>query len=830
MIASLSRRMIFCLALIGCLSCAAVAQQGPSKERAPISTSYDDYAPAFRPVADGYELWFTSGAGMINGKSRRIQFASCTRSGIGVASILKDASITRSETNGAVEVLDGVPTFSACDGNHGCFVSNRLVEGHSYDNDIYEMWYEGGMWHATRIDIINSEAWDDTPALSPDGRILFFASDRARRFSQKADLYYSIRKEKGWTVPAPLSAVNNLDASQECPYAGPDGYFYYATNRNGDYDIWRAKIGPDGLPLDEGTPLDEHEFPGVNRKGTNEIHPTLSPGGNWFLWSSSKVHGGDYDIFWQRRPKVDLHLDLIVRLRTRERDFTKGILGDSLATLQTTVTGFDVDQQRNFEYQTNRSGLSEIPLWYEGIDPGADHRYRKLIVTAKSPSPQFVSSSDTLLMDVFCRRKIEHELFVWDTASYRNPGCRQEFPIYNVRFFVNGYWCPTTKLFKAYTPCASLFIDSTCLNMSCNENELYKFSVVREHVAPCVDVAEFDRRGGEFSREVDSSIVLLRAAMRSAFLQPCMIKAIRQRKNIEIEVVGSTDPRALRDFCTYTGPSYDQIKRFAEADPRIVPFIMKGQRFVSAGYGGQHGGNQLLSDLRAYYTALLLDSIWTEFIPQYAGLRSSGRLTLKAFGEGISKETAAVYERQRSIRVRISAPDAVEESRAGVLAEPGSLRIVCSECDLADQQLSAGPSEGAKGTIPANRNEQNSIGFIVPDSAILIPTDDRSARTGDTLTYTEVAKEARLIPPCRYSINLRTSDEKQALERMSEAIKKKGTSDVRIDSKDIAGLIVYRLLAGCYISFDDAVQGLLGVQWIVKEYNLQEQPTVVKLP
>jgi hypothetical protein len=789
-----SRQMFVLMAAWCCLSILAVVAQGQTRERAPVSTSHDDYAGAFRPVSGGYEFWFTSGSGMLNGKSRRIQVAPCTRGGMNVASLLPDVSINRPEVQGAVEVLDGVPAFSTCDGAHGVFVSNRMYRGQSYDNDIYEMWLESGVWRSARIDVVNSEGWDDTPSLSSDGRILFFASDRARRFSQKADIFYSVRKGQGWSIPAPLAAVNDPTASQECPYAAPDGYFYYATNRGGDYDIWRAKLGPDGFPVDKGRPLEETLFPGVNRPRSNETHPLFSPGGNWFIWSSSGTDAGDYDIFWQRRPRTDLHLDLTVRLRTRERDFSKGVLGDSLATLQTTVTGTDLDRQKDFQYKTNRGGFAEIPLFQEGADPGTDTRFRQLIVTANSPSPQFVASSDTLVIDVYCRRKLEHELFVWDTASFRNPGCRQEFPIYNVRFFVNGYWCPTTRRFQGYTPCASLFVDSACLKVPCTENELYRFSVVRDHVAPCVDVVEFDRRGDEFAREVDSSIVLLRAAMRSAFLQPCLVKAMHQRKNIVVEVVGSTDPRVLRDFCTYTGPAYDQIRRFAEADSRIIPFIKKGQRFSSPGYGGQYGGNQLLSDLRAYYTALLLDSIWTEYIPQYAALKESGRLTLKAFGEGVSKESAAAYERQRSIRVRVSVPDADEEISGGKVAEPGSMRIVCSECDVPD---------------PVNLS-------ILPPSEAPADTPQPRARVSEAES-------------CTYAIALTTSDDPDELERMRTAAEKKGTPMLRTDAKEIAGLVVFRLLSGCYSSFEEAAKGLLGVQWFVKEFKLKDQPTVVKL-
>jgi hypothetical protein len=92
------------------------------------------------------------------------------------------------------------------------------------------------------------------------------------------------------------------------------------------------------------------------------------------------------------------------------------------------------------------------------------------------------------------------------------------------------------------------------------------------------------------------------------------------------------------------------------------------------------GGNYLLSQLRAYYTALLLDRLWEDQIPAYAELKARGQIEVIALGKAISQENRD-YSERRSIEVRVSVPMPEQRIVKGQVPTPGSLVKFCQlEC------------------------------------------------------------------------------------------------------------------------------------------------------
>jgi len=67
--------------------------------------------------------------------------------------------------------------------------------------DLVECTYRHGRWSSPRwIDELNSQSWDSQPALSPDGTLLVFVSDRPGGRGAK-DIYVATRSSQGWTQP-----------------------------------------------------------------------------------------------------------------------------------------------------------------------------------------------------------------------------------------------------------------------------------------------------------------------------------------------------------------------------------------------------------------------------------------------------------------------------------------------------------------------------------------------------------------------------------------------------------------------------------------------------
>lgn len=102
--------------------------------------------------------------------------------------------------------------------------------------------------------VVNSTATDNNPVVSPNGRSLYFASDRGGDF----DIWVSRRARPGcpWGAPVNIGAPVNTDATEGEPRFSRDGnLMFFASNRlptAGGRDIWVSRrTGADDLAWGE---------------------------------------------------------------------------------------------------------------------------------------------------------------------------------------------------------------------------------------------------------------------------------------------------------------------------------------------------------------------------------------------------------------------------------------------------------------------------------------------------------------------------------------------------------------------------------------------------
>ena len=92
---------------------------------------------------------------------------------------------------------------------------------------------------------VNSVYRETTPALSPDGKILFYASDRDQS-SGGADIFIQQRIGPSWArweAPKRFGYPINSSYNDSHPHFNPaTGYLYFCSNRNGTMDIFRTRI------------------------------------------------------------------------------------------------------------------------------------------------------------------------------------------------------------------------------------------------------------------------------------------------------------------------------------------------------------------------------------------------------------------------------------------------------------------------------------------------------------------------------------------------------------------------------------------------------------
>jgi outer membrane protein OmpA-like peptidoglycan-associated protein len=155
--------------------------------------------------------------------------------------------------------------------NVDLFVTTYEVIGHDEDNHPLYEW--GQLEPATSF---NTETgWEAQPALSSDGNALYFARIDGQTTpdpngNPTMDLMVSSRlPDGGWSTPTPLPAPINSNANDKAPFLHPDGKtLFFASDRTpggGGYDLWMTRkdmngnwSSPENIGAPINSPQDEH--------------------------------------------------------------------------------------------------------------------------------------------------------------------------------------------------------------------------------------------------------------------------------------------------------------------------------------------------------------------------------------------------------------------------------------------------------------------------------------------------------------------------------------------------------------------------------------------
>jgi hypothetical protein len=208
---------------------------------------------------------------------------------------------------------DDLGLIVSSDGQEIYFYSNR--PGGQGGTDLYVSQRNGSGWSTPKNagKTINSTADEYDPALAPNGRSIYFASNRneaaaprhrsiengsvpwnttlrAQRDRITFDLYRAAREstELPWSQASVLTAVSQADASEGAPFVSPDGAFlYFASDRpvrdgeSRNLDVFRTRLtdGQPGEVSNLGT--------GIN-SAADETEPALSPEGFTLVFSSNR--------------------------------------------------------------------------------------------------------------------------------------------------------------------------------------------------------------------------------------------------------------------------------------------------------------------------------------------------------------------------------------------------------------------------------------------------------------------------------------------------------------------------------------------------------------
>ena len=167
--------------------------------------------------------------------------------------------------------------------------------------DLYVSRWDLGQWTMPkRMDgNINTGSWESQPCVSADGKELYFVSRR----NGNADIYCSRRNaDRSWGEPQNLGAPINTKGNEMAPFLHPDGRtLYFSSDKHigmGGYDLFMSRRGEDGQwqdPVNLGFP--------INTQG-DEINFFVAADGKTAFISSQREGGrGGYDIYTFELPE-----------------------------------------------------------------------------------------------------------------------------------------------------------------------------------------------------------------------------------------------------------------------------------------------------------------------------------------------------------------------------------------------------------------------------------------------------------------------------------------------------------------------------------------------
>ena len=162
---------------------------------------------------------------------------------------------------------------------------------------IYTATLINGKWTNIRPFPYNNPLYSFvTPALTPDGKRLYFASDMPGGYGG-ADLYYCEKNNNGWDKPVNLGPVINTPKNESYPFTDKSGKLFFASDGHegfGGKDIYYSQefngtwINPVHLDAEINSPYDDFGFVtnadfedgyfSSNRRKTDDIfHFTVNP-------------------------------------------------------------------------------------------------------------------------------------------------------------------------------------------------------------------------------------------------------------------------------------------------------------------------------------------------------------------------------------------------------------------------------------------------------------------------------------------------------------------------------------------------------------------------
>jgi outer membrane protein OmpA-like peptidoglycan-associated protein len=180
-------------------------------------------------------------------------------------------------------------------------VNNPVFRGNRQE-DLYFSMFEGDAWQPAR-DVgppLNTPDNEGAQSISGNGMLMVFTGCMRDDGYGMCDLYFSENRNGIWTIPRNIGAPVNSKYSEKQPALSSDGRtVYFSSDRPGglgQFDLWKSTLGNDGK-----WSRPENLGANINSSGFDQS-PFIHPDNKTMYFSSTGWPGmGNYDIFLSRR-------------------------------------------------------------------------------------------------------------------------------------------------------------------------------------------------------------------------------------------------------------------------------------------------------------------------------------------------------------------------------------------------------------------------------------------------------------------------------------------------------------------------------------------------
>ena len=244
---------------------------------------------------------------------------------------------------------EGSPSFSE-DGKLMFFTRARSVKGESLGAEIFCSVRSGGKWGKPEKIKLSEDSTINFahPALSPDGKFLYFVSDLPGGYGGK-DIWRSAKNGSTYGAPVNLGPTINTSGDEKYPYMRSDSTLYFSSNGHpgfGGLDIFRAKEKEDGT-------WEVHNMMYPMNSNMDDFGITFVKGKEKGLFSSNRGDRKGQDRIWEfELPEMEFAIDGKVVSSN----------GEPLAEATVRIVGTD---GTNVKIQTKKDGTFKFPLQKE---------------------------------------------------------------------------------------------------------------------------------------------------------------------------------------------------------------------------------------------------------------------------------------------------------------------------------------------------------------------------------------------------------------------------------------------------------------------------------